>query len=303
MKYINRISVPAPTVLADNNSKAANERSKVRLHYRDPNCVTYDFSAYKNKEVLDALNRLFRNRCAYCEGSYLATSPTDIEHFRPKGRVSDSPSHKGYWWLASTWGNLLSSCILCNREQYNDLLNVTRSSLDLRRAKSGKYDRFPLASTYRAETETDDLAREDPLLIDPTQRDPALYLVWKKIEDSYVIVPLHESGATVPYAQTSIQIYGLNRRPLVESRTEVARSIEVAAQLLATQLSFAIELELPILANYMPIIENYVREFIGKKENPPQFAGMIEYLVDKELERMLEQLKILRERYNNFTRQ
>lgn len=301
MKHIDRNNVTAPAVLADIDSKAANERAKVRVHYGDPNCSTYDFRVYKNKEVLDALNELFSNRCAYCGSSYRATSPTDIEHFRPKGRVSDSPEHKGYWWLASTWSNLLPSCILCNREQYNELIDVTTAGFNLIHIKSGKVDHFPLAGPYRATTETDDLEREDPLLIDPTQRDPALYLSWKKIENSYVIVPRYESGVTVPYARESIQIYGLNRRPLVESRTEVAMAIEVEAQRLASLLSLSIQLEPPALAILMPTIEDDVRAFVRKKEKPPQFAGMIEYLVDRELEKMVAQLQILREQHSNFT--
>ncbi|MFJ5437440.1 hypothetical protein ACIPT2_06100 [Pectobacterium brasiliense] len=301
MKYVDRNNVTAPAVLAENASKAANERAKVRTHYGNPNCDTYKFKAYKDIEVLNALNELFGNKCAYCGSSYRATSPTDIEHFRPKGRVSDAPGHKGYWWLASTWRNLLPSCILCNREQYNELFDITTANLNLVHIKSGKVDHFPLAGPYRATKENDDIEREDPLLIDPTQRDPALYLSWKKINNSYVIVPLHQSDAIIPYARTSIQIYGLNRRPLVESRTEAAMAIEVAAQLLASQLSRAIESDPVSLPVLMPTIEDYVREFTRKKENPPQFAGMIGYLVDRELGKMFDQLKILRERYNNLT--
>ncbi|MDQ9127454.1 hypothetical protein RDT67_13555 [Serratia fonticola] len=301
MKYIDRNNVTAPAVLAENDSKAANERAKVRAHYGNPNCDTYKFRAYKDVEVLNALNELFSNKCAYCGSFYRATSPTDIEHFRPKGRVSGVTGHKGYWWLASTWGNLLPSCILCNREQYNELFDITTANLNLACIKSGKVDHFPLAGPYRATKENDDIEREDPLLIDPTQRDPALYLTWRKINNSYVIVPLHQSGVTIPYARTSIQVYGLNRWPLVESRTAAALEIEVAAQLLASQLSRAIESDPALLPVLMPTIEDYVREFVRKKENPAQFAGMIEYLVDRELGKMFNQLQILKERYNNLT--
>lgn len=292
MKYIDRNNVMAPAVLAENDSKAANERALVRTHYGNPNCDTYKFKAYKDREVLNALNELFSNKCAYCGSSYRATSPTDIEHFRPKGRVSDAPNHKGYWWLASTWKNLLPSCILCNREQYNELFDITASNLNITRTKSGKVDHFPLAGPYRATNENDDIEREDPLLIDPTQRDPALYITWKKINNSYVIVPLHQSGVTIPYAQKSIQIYGLNRRPLVESRTEVATAIEIAAQLLTSQLSRAIESDPSLLPVLIPTIEEYVRDFVSKKENPSQFAGMVEYLVDRELGNMLSLIHI-----------
>lgn len=299
MKYIDRNLVPMPAVLAQAGSRAADERAKVRLHYMDPDCVTYNFSVYRDREVLTSLNLLFNNKCAYCEGAYRSTSPTDIEHFRPKGRVSDEAEHRGYWWLASTWSNLLASCILCNREQYNDLFHFAAAGWAPAPIKSGKVDHFPLAGPYRAFTETDDLAREDPLLIDPTQRDPAEYLIWKKMQGLQVIVPRRQEDATTRYAQTSIKIYGLNRRALVEERTRIATAIEVDAKGVASQLSFASELEPVALARFMPILENTLNAFVGKKENHPQYVGMIEYLVGRELENFLEQLQNLRERCNS----
>ncbi len=298
MKYIDRDRVAMPAVLAQTGSKAANERARVRMHYIDPDCVTYEFNVYRDREVLAALNTLFNDKCAYCESSYRSTSPTDIEHFRPKGRVSNEAGHKGYWWLASTWNNLLASCILCNREQYNELFDLAIVGLNPALVKSGKVDHFPLAGPYRAFTETDELEREDPLLIDPTQRDPAEYFIWKKMQDLQVIVPRHEADVTTRYAQTSIQIYGLNRRSLVEERTRIAQAIEADAKRLAAQLSFASEQGPAVLAAFMPVLDSTVSAFVGKKENHPQYAGMIEHLVDRELAKMLDQLQALKDRCN-----
>lgn len=291
MKYIDRSCVAIPAVLADTNSKAATERLKVKAHYANPTCTTYDFDAYRDREVLAALNTLFNSKCAYCEGYYRATSPTDIEHFRPKGRVSNEARHKGYWWLASTWNNLLASCILCNREQHNELFNFITADWHHAPIKSGKVDHFPLSGPYRAFTETDDLTQEDPLLIDPTERDPAEYISWKKMEGLKVVVPLHEADTTTRYAQTSIQVYGLNRRPLVEDRTRIAQTIEADAKALTSQLGYASELDTAALAKFIPILENAVNAFVGKKENNPQFAGMVEFLVDRELKKCLTSCK------------
>ncbi|MEF9674035.1 hypothetical protein QNM99_25505 [Pseudomonas sp. PCH446] len=41
----------------------------------------------------------------------------DVEHYRPKGAVSEDASHPGYWWVAMDWDNLLPSCIDCNRKR------------------------------------------------------------------------------------------------------------------------------------------------------------------------------------------
>lgn len=298
MKFVDRNWVAMPAVLAETDSKAATERKKARAHYSAPNCVAYNFIIYKDKEILKALNTLFKNKCAYCESSYQATSPTDIEHFRPKKRVSNAPGHQGYWWLASTWSNLLPSCILCNREQHNELLDVTSTGLNPTNIKSGKFDHFPLAGSYRAFTETDDLTQENPLLLDPTQREPAEYFIWTKMEGLQVIVPRHETNTTTHCARISIRTYGLNRRPLVEERTRIALAIETDAKALAEKFSYASELDPANLAKFMPILESAVNKFVKKKENHPQYEGMIEYLVDKEMEKILDQLQALKERYN-----
>lgn len=116
------------------------------------------------------------------------------------------------------------------------------------------------------------------------------------MEGLQVIAPRDEAAATTPYARTSIQIYGLNRRLLVEERTRIAQVIEADAKLLASHLSFASELDQATLTGFMPILEGTVSAFVGKKENHPQYVGMIEYLVDRELGKMLDQLQTLRDR-------
>lgn len=294
MKYVDRKLVAMPAVLAEKDSKAASERTKVRAHYTKPECETYNFSVYKDKDVVTTLNTLFNNKCAYCEGYYQATSPTDIEHFRPKGRVSGVDGHKGYWWLASTWSNLLASCILCNREQHNELFNHTNNSYTTTPLKSGKYDHFPVKGKHRAFVEADDLSLEDPLLIDPTDCDPADYITWATMQGLQVIIPLHKNDATTIYAETSIKIYGLNRRKLTEDRTRIALAIEVDANQLHKHMNYACTLEQVQLDAYMPILQDEIDNFIHKKDNHPQYAGMIEHLIVKKLEAIyvkLEEIK------------
>lgn len=294
MKYVDRKLVAVPAVLAETDSKAARERTRVRTHYNNPECTTYPFSAYKDKDVVTALSTLFNNKCAYCEGYYQATSPTDVEHFRPKGRVSGVDKHKGYWWLASTWSNLLASCIICNREQHNEIFNHATNSYMTAPLKSGKFDYFPLKSAHRAFIESDDLSLEDPLLIDPTDCDPATYITWATMQGLQVIIPLHENDITTPHAETSIKIYGLNRRKLAEDRTRIALAIEVDANQLYNHMNYACTLEQTQLDAYMPILQDTIDNFIRKKDNHPQYAGMIEHLIAKKLKdihRKLEEIK------------
>ncbi|MGC3835678.1 hypothetical protein ACPSKX_16285 [Moritella viscosa] len=62
--------------------------------------------------VEDKLALAYKNKCAYCERICKA----DIEHYRPKKKVTDDVKHPGYYWLCYEWTNLIPSCITCNRD-------------------------------------------------------------------------------------------------------------------------------------------------------------------------------------------
>jgi hypothetical protein len=89
---------------------------------------------------------MFHGKCGYCEARFTPTSFGDVEHYRPKGRVSEDKDHKGYYWLAYNPTNYLPACQLCN--------------------EPAKRDHFPIEGT-RARSEADVLDDERPLLIDP----------------------------------------------------------------------------------------------------------------------------------------
>jgi hypothetical protein len=70
----------------------------------------------------------FHGKCAYCERKFVLDQSGDIDHFRPKGAVTDendavvdieaggvAQPHPGYYWLAYEWRNLLPTCARCNR--------------------------------------------------------------------------------------------------------------------------------------------------------------------------------------------
>ena len=67
----------------------------------------FTFAAYKADDVREALTRLFRGKCAYCESRYAVTQPMDVEHWRPKGGVEEEDVDgktrlgPGYPWLAA----------------------------------------------------------------------------------------------------------------------------------------------------------------------------------------------------------
>ena len=97
---------------------AEQELEDVLRHFEDAGERDgFKFAAYKADGVAEALNEMFRGKCAYCESRIRAVHPTDIEHYRPKAAVlmGGKPEKPGYYWLAAHWENLLASCIFCNR--------------------------------------------------------------------------------------------------------------------------------------------------------------------------------------------
>jgi hypothetical protein len=100
----------------------------------------------KWSKLKEHLIDVFHGKCGYCEARFTPTSFGDVEHYRPKGRVSEDKNHKGYYWLAYTPTNYLPACQLCN--------------------EPAKRDHFPIEGT-RACSDADALDDEKPLLIDP----------------------------------------------------------------------------------------------------------------------------------------
>lgn len=213
----------------------------------DPS-VKLKFSAYKEKEVKHALERLFHGKCAYCETYYASAQPMDVEHYRPKGALFENKSHTGYWWQAMVWENLLPSCIDCNRKRNQPTIKADGSAHDgtdiqlgasqLDLFSSGKKDRFPLAENgARAMGPDDALSNEKPLLLNPCNDDPAQHLTFffdpenpvsfvtpRKLEDGEADDFQGENGLSTK-GRASIDIYGFNRIGLVQARTEILRRL------------------------------------------------------------------------------
>jgi uncharacterized protein (TIGR02646 family) len=174
-----------------------------------------DRAVYHHDEVHAALERLCHHKCAYCEAPATAAASWDVEHYRPKGRVSERPDHPGYYWLAYDWDNLLLACAMCNQRRRD---RPTWEDPEPGRT-AGKADRFPLADeATRAMGPDGDLAAERRLLLDPTRDDPEGHLTFDLMGRA---VARRDS----PVGTASIDVYHLNRRRLRDARRA---QIEVA---------------------------------------------------------------------------
>ena len=165
---------------------------------------------YADSEVRAALEELFHWKCAYCGGD-IASATWDVEHFRPKGRVHERPEHPGYYWLTYAWSNLYAACQYCNQHRRDK----PTWGEPTEGPAAGKLDQFPLADeSTRAMEPEDNLGAEDRLLIDPCEDDPEDYLGYEPNGQIFAI-------RSAPRGETSIDVYALRRKRLVEQRREV----------------------------------------------------------------------------------
>lgn len=238
MRYVPRADVKEPKSLATPDQLVANEREAAKGYYCPagqppgaphvrirPSYQTYN--VYKGHEVAVALNDLFKGKCAYCESEVAAANGEEIEHYRPKGGVTEDEDHNGYWWLASEWTNLLLSCTGCNqgRRQHIATPGMTEEQMIAQKAKRakrsvGKLNQFPVAGT-RAMRPEDDADLEAPLLIDPTIDDPKGAFRWLTASELSVVVPAVGAQGEDPRGLATKDICALNRFKLVQARTRL----------------------------------------------------------------------------------
>jgi uncharacterized protein (TIGR02646 family) len=173
-------------------------------------------SVYAHLYVKAALEKLFHDKCAYCETSLTAAPDWDVEHFRPKGKVAERDDHPGYYWLAYEWTNLYPSCKPCNQRRRDP----PRWG-DLRFAgTAGKAHQFPLGNeTTRALAPEDDLDREDRLLLDPCGADrPGEHL---RFSVDGQVVPV--AGSRM--GQATVEVFHLRRRRLRDQRRQKIEAV------------------------------------------------------------------------------
>ncbi len=167
------------------------------------------------KEQKEVFLKLFNEKCAYCERS-IANQRGDLDHYRPKGqfkgldgnivkRVKNGTSqfHRGYYWLAYEWTNILLACISCNQAMRG----------------RGKHNHFPVKGEH-AWLPGEEQA-EHPLLLNPLKDDPVKH--WSLNKGSGMFDPETDE------ARATIRILGLNSQKLAKARAKEFKRAEMEA--------------------------------------------------------------------------
>lgn len=113
----------------------------------------------------DASNR----KCWYTESKNPGCL-SDVEHFRPKGKVVDKQKNVlyWYWFLAFNPINYRLSCHIPNRLNKNPLYQDT----------GGKWNHFPLLNNTPHATNVLGVANELPVLLDPCKQEDVSLLAF-----------------------------------------------------------------------------------------------------------------------------
>lgn len=210
----------APASLSSARSQA--EREEAIAFFADPanRERSFPFRAYAAKDVKLALRELFNGKCAYCETFYAAGGPLQTEHYRPKGSWSDSEGRErkpGYYWLASSWDNLLPCCWDCNSKRGHDYPDG--------HLVTGKAIQFPLLDEARRASSPGDEEHEKPYLLDPCEDDPDEHL---EFAGDGAIRPALRDHVPSPRGQKTIEILGLHRPDLAKGRLSAFKTVKAA---------------------------------------------------------------------------
>ena len=173
---------------ANLKSKGCKTKIKEALNEKDK----HKFSAfyYRHPEVLEKLFKIYNHKCAYCETDTSAGATLQVEHYRPKRRIKDDATHKGYYWLGYEWSNLILACQKCNNAKSN---HFPLESIGVR------VDAYDPDTTVRADSPA--LLGEKPFLLNPEIDRP---------EDHFIFLPDGRMEGITERGEKTIEICKLS---------------------------------------------------------------------------------------------
>lgn len=223
MRYVDMDLLQLPAGWQERANQALNElRTEIAAADAQAQEAGQDIAAARKKAITEGLKKparqaiwgdlatnlagLSKKKCWYSESKNPA-SDKNVDHFRPKNRVAEDPDHEGYWWKAFDWTNYRYASQWCNQRRVDDVNGTS----------GGKWDHFPLlAASFRARQETDDIDREDVMLLDPVDPDDWKLLTFRT--DGHPTPAKAKGSLEHERAATSIGVYHLHCKELVDDR-------------------------------------------------------------------------------------
>ena len=207
-----RLPSVTPPTFGPTGSGGKKRASHIRARTADP-AAELKFPDHWNKpDVRGALRAMQGYACAYCGCDLRRNDPGDVEHFRPKGSLSDDPSHGGYWWLAYDLSNFVLACRCCNS-------TFKRSCFPVR----------PGAKNYQYSRRSK-LKREARLLLQPTVDDVDALIDFDLDHPLLRIVP-REPVSSIQRKQIegTVRFFDLDFE-IGDERVEVATAVQQALE-------------------------------------------------------------------------
>lgn len=214
MRLVNKDLNDKPAILTSQNTLDAlaelvvnADSSTIReVLYQDPYT---DAEGRRQMRVRDKLNEFYLGKCAYCETDCKA----EVEHYRPKKKITGEPVHPGYYWLCYEWSNLVPSCHDCNtsggKGNQFPVLGTRVTSPPLQ--PTGQLD----SSQIKADVKL--LLDERPYLLHPEMDNPSSFL-GVQLDPKGEGLRLHGLDGPDQRGDRTIQICNLNRKNLKINR-------------------------------------------------------------------------------------
>ena len=214
--------------------KILTNKSRENAFYQNIKSSSFEYgkNLYNPKDVKKRLQKIYHNKCAYCEKD-ISDEPQNIEHYRPK---------EDYYWLAYSWDNLLLCCTRCNSKKRDYFKTINNKVI----YKNEKFEEIHhLGRKYDA--------LEQPMIINPEKED--------------IIQDIKFKGDGTIYSNNrriehTIQIAcNLNRDELVQHRVAILNDFKNLMQ-----DCFEIFLITKDIKIFKPTIDNFLSK--SKKEYP-----------------------------------
>lgn len=215
MLSVDRNDEPAPACLSDERSAPArsalldlftgNRETVAQTRVR------FEGLAVDGRDLEEALGRLFRNRCAFCE-TQTKTRPYRFRPTEEAGPSGQAPgddeyrSHLYYTWLTNAWRNIYSICNDC-RPTEPSLFPVNRKRTPLPTEQAIRLYVASPTGDWRGEIV------ESPVFVAPAGRED-LRKHFAPLPDGY-LMPTDQRG------EATVRHFNLNRPQLVDARRSV----------------------------------------------------------------------------------